>query len=482
MKTSVFESGLDRCEANYVPLTPLSFLSRTAGIYPDHPAIVYGDVRRNWAETYVRCKKLASALERAGVGVGDTVAVMLPNIPAMFEVHFAVPVTGAVLNTLNIRLDDKTIGFMLQYAEAKVVITDMEFSEVMKGALAIMENQPIVINVNDPACTTGSMIGDMEYEAFLAWGDENYTWQLPADEWNAISLNYTSGTTGNPKGVVYHHRGAYLNAINCGLSWNMPPHPVYLWTLPMFHCNGWCFPWTIAAYAGINVCLRKVLPLDVYNLIVKEKVTHLCGAPVVLGMLANATGEESKILEHKVELMTAGASPPAAVIENIESRGFNVTHTYGLSETYGPAVVCAWQKQWDTEPVDVRSALKSRQGVKYMLQEDLMVADAETMIPVEADGESMGEVFMRGNIVMKGYVKNPSATDAAFSNGWFHTGDLGVIHPDGYIQIKDRSKDIIISGGENISSIEVEDVLYRHKGIAEAAVVARPDEKWGETV
>ncbi|MEO6149024.1 MAG: acyl-CoA synthetase, partial [Mucilaginibacter sp.] len=468
--------------ANYVPLSPLSFLSRTAATYPNLPSVIYGSVRYNWAQTYARCKKLASALANAGIGFGDTVAVMLPNVPAMFEVHFGVPMTGAVLNTLNIRLDARTIGFMLQHAEAKVLITDKEFSDVINGALAGVENKPIIINVNDAACTAGSMIGDIEYENFIAPGDENYNWQLPGDEWNAISLNYTSGTTGNPKGVVYHHRGAYLNAINNGLTWGMPNNPVYLWTLPMFHCNGWCFPWTIAAFAGTNVCLRKVVPQDVYRLIAAEKVTHLCGAPVVLGMLANATDEQRTDFDHKVELMTAGASPPAAVIENIEKRGFYVTHTYGLTETYGPAVVCAWQKHWDDEPVEVRSALKSRQGVKYLLQEGLMVADPETMVQVPPDGITLGEVFMRGNIVMKGYVKNPSASDAAFTGGWFHTGDLGVMHPDGYIHIKDRSKDIIISGGENISTIEVEDVLYRHKGVAEAAVVARPDEKWGETV
>ncbi|RYD93245.1 MAG: acyl-CoA synthetase, partial [Sphingobacteriales bacterium] len=356
------------------------------------------------------------------------------------------------------------------------------FFAVITGALSQLKNKPLIINVDDEFCTTGDMIGDIEYEAFLAAGDENYNWQMPTDEWNGISLNYTSGTTGNPKGVVYHHRGAYMNAINNALTWGMGNHPVYLWTLPMFHCNGWCFPWTIAAFAGTNVCLRKVLPQDVYRLIATEKVTHMCGAPIVLGMLANATHDQLTDFDHKVELMTAGASPPAAVIENIENRGFFVTHTYGLTETYGPAVVCAWQKHWDNEPVDVRSALKSRQGVKYLLQEDLMVADPETMLPVEADGVSLGEVFMRGNIVMKGYVKNPAATDAAFTNGWFHTGDLAVMHPDGYIQIKDRSKDIIISGGENISTIEIEDVLYRHKGVAEAAVVARPDEKWGESV
>lgn len=481
-QTSIFERDLDKNSANFTSLSPLSFIRRTAFVYPEYPAVVYGQIRRTWAETYTRCMKLASALTKVGIGFGDTVSVMAPNIPAIFEAHFAVPMTGAVLNTLNIRLDSATIAFMLQHAETKVLITDKEFSDTIIEAIASMENPPIIINIDDEEAEGGEFIGDLEYETFLQTGEDVFDWSLPADEWQSISLNYTSGTTGNPKGVVYHHRGAYLNAANNIITWGMSPHAVYLWTLPMFHCNGWCFPWTIAAVAGTSVCLRKVKADAIFDALADENVTNFSGAPVILGLLINAKEEEKRVLTQTVSIMTAGAAPPAAIIEEAEKMGFKISHVYGLTETYGPAVVCAWKKEWDSLPAYDRAALKSRQGVKYLFLEDLMVANPDTLKPVPPDGKTIGEIFMRGNIVMKGYVKNASATKEAFAGGWFHSGDLAVIYPDGYIQIKDRSKDIIISGGENISTIEVESVLYRHTAVQEAAVVARPDEKWGETV
>ena len=478
---SPYAVGLDKNAANFAPLTPVSFIARTAAVYPERPAVIHGAVRRNWAETYARCRRLASALDGRGVKKGDTVAVVAPNVPEIFEAHFGVPMTGAVLNAINIRLDAATIAFILEHGEAKVLITDREFSGVVGDALARMDTKPVVIDVDDPQAPQGDLIGEKDYEAFLEEGSDDFQWAPPDDEWDAIALNYTSGTTGNPKGVVYHHRGAYLNAVGNIMAQAIPPHAVYLWTLPMFHCNGWCFPWTVTALAGTHVCLRRVEAGPIYQAIADHGVTHFCGAPIVLNMLANAPDGDRRELGGTVEVMTAGAPPPASVIEAMEGAGFHVTHVYGLTETYGPDVVCAWQDPWDGLPVTEKAALKARQGVPYPVQEGLMVADPETMRPVARDGETMGEVMHRGNIVMKGYLKNPSATDEAFAGGWFHSGDLAVWHPDGYIELKDRSKDIIISGGENISSIEVEDVLYRHPAVLEAAVAARPDEKWGET-
>ncbi|RZU48095.1 fatty-acyl-CoA synthase [Fluviicoccus keumensis] len=481
---NIYDRDLPRNDANFNAMTPLSYIERAAAVYPDRLAVVHGDVRRNWAETYARCRRLASALAKHGIGKGDTVAVMLPNIPAMVEAHFGVPMTGAILNTLNTRLDAETIAFMLDHGEAKAVIVDREFSAVMKQAVAPRERQHpmLVIDVDDPLYTgAGEAIGSIEYEAFLQQGDAAYDWHFPADEWDAISLNYTSGTTGNPKGVVYHHRGAALNAISNILEWDLPKHAVYLWTLPLFHCNGWCFPWTIAARAGVNVCLRKVDPQVIFDLIRAEQVTHYCGAPIVHNLLVNSPDSIKAGINHPVKAMVAGAAPPAALIEGMEQMGFEITHTYGLTEVYGPAAVCVKHAEWDELDVGERARLNARQGVHYHLQRGMTVLDPETMQPVPADGETMGEVMFRGNITMKGYLKNPSATEAAFAGGWFHTGDLAVLHPDGYVKIKDRNKDIIISGGENISSIEVEDVLYRHPAVMAAAVVARPDPKWGET-
>ena len=476
-----YETDLDRNAANYAPLTPLSFLPRTAAVYPSRTAVIHGALRFTWAETHARCRRLASALVRAGIGPGDTVAVMAPNVPAAFEAHFGVPMAGAVLNALNTRLDAASIAFILEHGEAKALITDREYAATIAPALRQLGRRLLVIDIDDPLGPGGERLGAADYESFLATGDADFAWTPPADEWQAISLNYTSGTTGNPKGVVYHHRGAYLNALGNALTWTMPRHPVYLWTLPMFHCNGWCFPWTVTALAGTHVCLRRVEAGAVYRAIAEHGVTHLCGAPIVMNLLVHAAPDEKRAFGRRVELMTAAAPPPAAVIEAMERLGFHITHVYGLTEVYGPAVVCAWQADWDALPAAEQAALKARQGVRYPVLEGLTVADPRTLRPVPADGRTMGEVFMRGNIVMKGYLKNPHATEAAFAGGWFHSGDLGVLHPDGYIELKDRAKDIIISGGENISTIEVEAVLYRHPAVLEAAVVARPDEKWGET-
>ena len=478
---NAYSSGLDRNQANHAPLSPLSFIERAAMVYPRRVAVVHGQVRRTWAEVYERSRRLASALRRHGVGPGVTVAAMLPNVPAMYEAHFGVPMSGGVLNGLNVRLDAEAIAFMLQHGEARVLLTDREFSGVIEAALARLEHKPLVIDVEDALFPGGKALGDLEYEQFLAQGDPEYDWQLPADEWDAISLSYTSGTTGNPKGVVYHHRGAYLNAVSNILVWNMPPHPVYLWTLPMFHCNGWCFPWTLAAQAGTSVCLRAVRADAIFDLIRREGVDHLCGAPIVLNLMVQAPAAMKQGIDRKVKVMTAAAAPPPAVLEAMARMGFDVTHVYGLTEVYGPAVVCDWQQEWNELPIPRQAEIKARQGVRYPMLEGLMVADPETLQPVPRDGATLGEVFFRGNVVMKGYLKNPAATKQAFRDGWFHSGDLAVWHPDGYIEIKDRSKDIIISGGENISSIEVENILYRHPAVLEAAVVARPDDKWGET-
>ncbi|MDX9838705.1 MAG: acyl-CoA synthetase [Azoarcus sp.] len=476
-----YEQGLDKNAANFVPLSPLSFIERSAYVYPDRVSVIHGARQFTWKQTYERCRRLASALTQHGIGKGDTVAVMLPNVPAMVEVHFGVPMTGAVLNTLNTRLDPEAIAFMLEHGEAKVLITDPEFAAIVRPALDRLEGEkPLIIDALDPEYPSTECLGSIEYEAFLEAGKPDFEWKLPADEWDAIALNYTSGTTGNPKGVVYHHRGAYLNAASNIISWGMPQHAVYLWTLPMFHCNGWCFPWTIAANAGVNVCLRKVDVALIYELIRKHKVTHFCGAPIVHGMLINANEALRAGIEHKVSALIAGAAPPAAIIEGMERIGFDITHVYGLTETYGPAAVCAKHPEWDALAIDRRAERNGRQGVRYHMQEAITVLDTQTMEPVPADGETMGEIMFRGNLVMKGYLKNPKATAEAFAGGWFRTGDLGVMHPDGYVKIKDRSKDVIISGGENISSLEVEEVLYRHPAVMTAAVVARPDEKWGE--
>ncbi|MBU6506599.1 MAG: acyl-CoA synthetase [Alphaproteobacteria bacterium] len=478
---SAYDTGLDRNPANYVPLSPLGFIARAAAIYPERLAVAHGTRRYSWTQSFERCRRLASALQRRGIGKGDTVAVMAANTPEAFEAHFGVAMAGAVLNALNIRLDAATIAFILAHGEAKVLITDREFAPVIEKALATAKKRPLVIDIDDALAPPGKLLGEMDYEAFLASGDPAFAAREPDDEWDAIALNYTSGTTGNPKGVVYHHRGAYLNALGNAMVWNMPTRPVYLWTLPMFHCNGWCFPWTVTALAGTHVCLRRVEAGAIYTAIAEHGVTHLCGAPIVMNLLLNAPSQPKRDFGRRVAMMTAGAAPPAAVIEGMEKLGFAITHVYGLTEVYGPSVVCAWHDAWDALPAPERARLKARQGVNYPVLEGLMVADPHSLAPRARDGATMGEVFMRGNIVMKGYLKNPKATEEAFAGGWFHTGDLGVAHADGYVEIKDRSKDIIISGGENISTIEVEGVLYRHPAVMEAAVVARPDEKWGET-
>ena len=476
-----YEQGLGKNAANFTPLTPLSFIERTARVFPDHTAVVHGETQRSWIETYQRCIKLASALNRRGINKGDTVAMMLPNVPASLEAHFGVPMCGAVLNALNIRLDAKTIAFILDHGEAEVLLTDKEFAPVINEALSLCKAKPLVIDVDDALAPDGELLGEIEYEAFLAEGNASYDWQYPENEWDAISLNYTSGTTGNPKGVVYHHRGAALNSLGNITAWAMPQRPKYLWTLPMFHCNGWCFPWTVTALAGTHICLRRTEPGPIYQSIIDHQVTHMCGAPIVMGMLVNASSQEQKTLPHSVKILTAGAAPPSAILEQTEALGFDVTHAYGLTECYGPGVVSEWHPEWDELPTAEKSAKKARQGVPYLVMQDLTIMDPETMQKTPADAQTMGEVFMRGNNLMKGYLKNETATEKAFLGGWFHTGDLGVMHPDGYIELKDRSKDIIISGGENISTIEVEGVLYQHPAVAEAAVVAKPDEKWGET-
>jgi fatty-acyl-CoA synthase len=480
--TNPYDIDLDRNPANFQPLSPLPFLERAASVYPQHTAVIHGPLRRSYAELYARCRRLASALAKHGIKRGDTVSVMLANTPAMVEAHYGVPMTQGVLNTLNTRLDAAIIAFSLDHAETKVLIADREFSKTVKDALAMAKVKPLVIDYDDPEYAgPGERLGTIEYETFVAEGDPNFAWKMPNDEWDAIALNYTSGTTGDPKGVVYHHRGAHLlatgNVVTCG----MGKHPVYLWTLPMFHCNGWCFPWSISVVAGTHVCLRAVRATAMYDAIANHKVTHLCGAPIVMATLLNAPANEKKPLPHVVEFFTAAAPPPEAVLAAMRDAGFNVTHLYGLTECYGPSVVNDWHGEWDRLPAGEQAAKKARQGVRYGALEALDVMNPETMRPVPRDGETLGEVMMRGNVVMRGYLKNKKSTDAAFAGGWFHTGDLGVMHPDGYIQLKDRSKDVIISGGENISSIEVEDALYKHPAVQAAAVVAKPDAKWGET-
>ncbi len=482
--TSIYDQDLPQTPANFAPMSPLSFIERTAEVYPTRLAVVHGTLRQDWATTYRRCRQLASALSQAGIGKNDTVAVMLPNTPPMVEAHFGIPMAGAVLNTLNTRLDAETIAFMLDHGEAKAVIVDPEFAGVMKKAIALRQSKAplLVVDVEDALFSgPAEKIGSTTYESFVAQGDPAFAWSLPANEWDAIALNYTSGTTGNPKGVVYHHRGAATNAISNVLEWDMPKHSVYLWTLPMFHCNGWCFPWTLAARAAVNVCLRRVDPQAIFDAIRQHGVTHYCGAPIVHGLLVNAPAEMKAGVPAGVKAMVAGAAPPASMIEGMEQMGFDLTHVYGLTEVYGPATVCAKHDDWNALDIGERARLNARQGVRYHLERDVRVLDPETMQPVPQDGETMGEIMFRGNIAMKGYLKNPNATQEACAGGWFHSGDLAVQYPDGHIKIKDRSKDIIISGGENISSIEVEDVLYRHPAVLAAAVVAKPDARWGET-
>ena len=478
---NIYEQSLDKNPANFHPLTPVSFLERSARVFPNKVAIIHGDSTYTYQEFYSRCRQLGSALSKRGIGVGDTVAVILPNTPAMLEVHYGVPMCGAVLNALNYRLDPAAIAFVLGHGEAKILLTDREFSAVIKEALELYGFSLPVIDVDDSLAECGDLIGEKDYESLLQEGDENYQWLVPEDEWQAICLNYTSGTTGNPKGVVFHHRGAYINALGNSLVFQLDSNSVYLWTLPMFHCNGWTFTWAVTAVSGTHVCLRKVEPKAIFPSIRDNGITHLCGAPIVLNMLVHAPEEVKIKFDKTVEVATGGAAPPSQVISEMEKMGFRITHLYGLTETYGPATVCAWQTAWDDYDLGQRASVMARQGVYYPTLEDVKVIDPDTMEPTPSDGVTMGELMIRGNTVMRGYLKNPQATDEAFVGGWYHTGDLGVTHPDGYIEVRDRSKDIIISGGENISSLEVEDVLYRHPGVMEAAVVARPDEKWGET-
>jgi fatty-acyl-CoA synthase len=477
-----YDAGLDKTPANYQPLTPLVLLERAAAVHPDHVAIIHGTERIDYKTFYARSRRLASALSERGIVKGDTISVMLANTPAMLEAHYGVPMLGAVLHSINTRLDASAVAFMLDHAETKVLIGDTEHASVLKEALAQTNVEPLLIDYRDlESNVDGGSLGDLDYEAFIAEGDPAFAWEMPADEWEAISLNYTSGTTGNPKGVVYHHRGAALMCYANMVATGMDTHPVYLWTLPMFHCNGWCFPWSLSLVAGTHVCLRAVRAKPIYDAIADHKVTHLSGAPFVMSALLNASDAERRDFDHRVIFNHAAAPPPAAVLAKMDAAGFELTHLYGLTETYGPATLNEWHTAWDELPENERLAKRIRQGVRYHALEDLTVMNPETMEKTPADGKTIGEVMFRGNIVMKGYLKNKKATDEAFADGWFHSGDLGVMHPDGYIQLKDRSKDIIISGGENISSIEVEDVIYKHPDVIGAAVVAKPDQKWGET-
>lgn len=481
-----YDMNLDQNKANFVPLSPLSFIERTKDVYPKRASIIYGDIRYTWLETYTRCVKFASALEKHNIGLGDTVSIMAFNTPEMFEAHYSVPMCGAVLNTINTRIEAETVAYILDHSDAKLFIVDTQFSPTVKEALAMTVNKDIlVVDIEDPRATLkegeGKRLGKYTYEEFLALGDEDYQWKRPVDEWHAITLNYTSGTTGRPKGVVYHHRGSYLMSMGSVIAWNMPNHLTYLYTVPMFHCNGWGYPWTLAALAGTAVLCRYVIVKDIYALIAKHKVTHFGGAPIVLNMIANAEGADTVPIDHKVYVMTAGAPPPSAILERMEKLGFEVMHVYGLTETYGHILHCAWNEEWDALAIEEKADLKARQGVRYPMVEEVAVLDLNTLAPVPRDGKTMGEIMIRGNTVMKGYYKNQTETERCFENGWFHSGDLAVVQPDGYIQVKDRLKDIIISGGENISSVEVESVLTRHPAVSLAAVVARPDEKWGET-
>ncbi len=473
--------NLPQTAANHAALTPVSFIHRAAMTFPNKPAVVYGDITRSWLETYGRCRQMASALVQSGLQKGDVIGVVAANTPEIYEAHFGVPMAGMVLNTLNCRLDAKTIGYIIEHSETKLLFVDGEFSKTVQAAIATLKNPPVIIDIVDPLGPQGPRLGDQDYETFIGAGDPEFAYITPENEWDTISVNYTSGTTGNPKGVVYHYRGAYLNAVGNTLEWNMTAHPKYLWTLPMFHCNGWCFPWTVAAKAGTNICIRKVTAANIYKAIAENGADHLCGAPIVLSFMIDATADEKRPFKHLVKVMTAAAPPPAKVLQSMKEEGFEVTHAYGLTETYGPCISCAWDTDWNGLPIGKQANLKARQGVPYLVQEDMSVMNPETMQPVPWDGETMGEVMMRGNIVMKGYLNNQDATDEAFSGGWFHTGDLGVMHPDGYLQLRDRAKDIIISGGENISSIEIEGVIFGHPDVAAVAVVARPDDKWGET-
>ncbi|MDW4550701.1 acyl-CoA synthetase [Defluviimonas sp. D31] len=477
-----YNTDLDRNAANYQPLTPLTFLERAASVFPEHTAIIHGALRRNYAEFYARSRRLASALTKNGIRRGDTVSVLLPNTPAMLECHYGVPMCGAVLHSINTRLDAAIIAFQLDHALSKIVIVDREFMPLMQEALALATVTPVLIQYDDPEYDgEPTHFEAADYEVFLTRGNPDFAWLMPEDEWDAISINYTSGTTGDPKGVVSHHRGAYLLALGNALTTSMQKHSVYLWTLPMFHCNGWCFPWTVSAITGTHVCLRQVRAEPIWNALADDGVTHLCGAPIVMSLLISAPDTIKRALDHSVQFFTAAAPPPEKLLADMRDAGFEVTHLYGLTETYGPAVVNDWHEAWSGLPRGAQAALKSRQGVRYLALEQLDVLNPETMRPVPRDGKTIGEVMFRGNVVMKGYYRNPKATQEAFAGGWFHSGDLAVMHPDGYVQLKDRSKDIIISGGENISSIEVEEALYRHPSVAVVAVVAIPHEKWGET-
>ncbi len=477
-----YNQNLDKNEANFVPLTPLSFLERAKDIYPDYVGIVYEDRSYTWSEIYKRCIKFASALEKIGIGEGDTVSVMACNTPEIFEAHYSVPMTGGILNTINIRLDAKTVSYILDHSEAKVLIVDRQFHAVVNKALETVKNKPLIIDIQDNFADQSILkkIGEKEYEEFLNTGDESFQWKRPKDEWQAISLSYTSGTTGNPKGVVYHHRGSYLMSTGSAVAWNMPARLNFLTVVPMFHCNGWCYPWTIPMLNGKTVCLRNIDIKKIFELIEEHKITHFGGAPIVLNMITGASEKDQKKLGHKVYVLTAGAPPPSIIFKKMQTLGFEVMHVYGLTETYGHILQCAWNDQWDDLDEDKQNEIKARQGVRYPNTEDVMVMDPETLEPVPKDGKTMGEIMIKGNVVMKGYFKDKEATDKAMAGGWFHSGDLAVAHPDGYIKIQDRSKDIIISGGENISSIEIENTLAKHPAVSIAAVVAKPDEKWGE--